>query len=73
MQAIKFKTTIHNGIVEIPAQYSPAWEGKAIRIIVLEDSENSARAIEPPQDIQFNAIALNTIGFRFNRDQANAR
>jgi hypothetical protein len=70
MQAIEFKTTIHNGIVTIPSQYSPAWEGKAIRIIVLEDI---AQPIEPPQKIQFNAISLNTQGFKFNREEANAR
>lgn len=70
MQAIEFKTTIHNGIVTIPLQYSPAWEGKAIRIIVLEDI---AQAIEQPKKIQFNAISLNTQGFKFNREEANAR
>ena len=39
MQAIEFKTTIHNGILTIPPQYSPAWEGKIIRVIVLEDNK----------------------------------
>ncbi len=38
MQAIEFKTTIHNGIVTLPSQYSDDWEGKSIRVIVLEDN-----------------------------------
>lgn len=38
MQAIEFQATIHNGIVTIPSQYSHAWEGKSIRVIVLEDN-----------------------------------
>lgn len=39
MQAIEFKTTIHNGIISIPPEYLPQWEGKTVRIIVLEDSQ----------------------------------
>jgi hypothetical protein len=45
MQAIEFKTTIHNGIVTLPSEYSDDWEGKSIRVIVLEDNntENAPR------------------------------
>ncbi|AMA10681.1 MULTISPECIES: hypothetical protein [Cyanophyceae] len=68
MQAIEFKTTIHNGIVNLPAEYTPQLEGKTIRIIVLEDSEEPT----PPQR-QFQAIALNTQGFKFDRLEANER
>ena len=39
MQAIEFKTTIHNEIIFIPPEYLPQWEGKTVRIIVLEDSQ----------------------------------
>jgi hypothetical protein len=39
MQAIEFKTILHNGTVTIPSQFSPQWEGKAIRVIVLADDE----------------------------------
>lgn len=35
MQAIEFKTTIHNSTVNIPAEYSGQWEGKNIRVISL--------------------------------------
>jgi len=38
MQAIEFKTTLHNGIVTIPPEYSAQWEGKTIRVIVLDDA-----------------------------------
>jgi len=37
MQAIEFKATLHNGIVTIPPEYSAQWEGKTIRVIVLDD------------------------------------
>ena len=49
MQAIEFKTTIHNGILTIPQQYSPAWEGKIIRVIVLEDNNIAENLATPPQ------------------------
>jgi len=37
MQAIEFKTTLYNGTVTIPPEYSAQWEGKTIRVIVLDD------------------------------------
>jgi hypothetical protein len=40
MQAIDFKTVLHNGTVTIPPQFSPQWEGKAIRVILLADDES---------------------------------
>ncbi|MGK7875667.1 MAG: hypothetical protein AB4426_20910 [Xenococcaceae cyanobacterium] len=46
MQAIEFKTILHNGTVTIPPQYSPQWEGKAIRVILLEDKEVETVALE---------------------------
>ena len=46
MQAIEFKTILHNGTVTIPAQYSPQWEGKAIRVIFLEEDEGDTVAVE---------------------------
>ncbi|OCQ92416.1 hypothetical protein BCD67_07075 [Oscillatoriales cyanobacterium USR001] len=49
MQAIEFKTTIHNGIVTIPTQYSHTWEGKIIRVIVLEE-DNTENIPTPPQN-----------------------
>jgi hypothetical protein len=41
MQAIEFKTILQNGTVTIPTQYSPQWEGKAIRVIFLADPDDS--------------------------------
>jgi hypothetical protein len=73
MQSIEFKTIIHNGSVTIPAQYSPQWEGKAIRVIVLEDSAIATSPVEQTQKPVFSAVALTTQGFQFNRDEANER
>jgi hypothetical protein len=46
MQAIEFKTILHNGTFTMPPQYSPAWEGKNIRVIVLTEDEPES-SIEP--------------------------
>jgi DNA-binding transcriptional regulator/RsmH inhibitor MraZ len=70
MQAIEFKATIHNGIVTLPSQYKPQLEGKTIRIIVLDDSELPITMAPAPR---FQAIALRTQGFKFNRAEANER
>ncbi|MEM7594537.1 MAG: hypothetical protein AAF383_24055 [Cyanobacteria bacterium P01_A01_bin.83] len=69
MEAIEFKTIIHNGKVVIPTQYSSQWEGKAIRVIVLDESQPAKK----PQKTMFKAISLNTQEFDFNREEANAR
>ncbi|GBD51491.1 hypothetical protein [Microcystis aeruginosa] len=49
MKAINFKTILKNGILTIPPQYSPAWEGKIIRVIVLEDNNIAEPVATPPQ------------------------
>ena len=38
MQAIEFQTILHNGIVTIPPDYAAQWEGKTIRVIVLDEA-----------------------------------
>lgn len=49
---IEFKTILHNGIIKIPSQYSPQWEGKTIRVIVLENQESTPSSI----DIEANPL-----------------
>jgi hypothetical protein len=73
MEAIEFKTVIHNGRVIVPPQYSSQWEGKTIRVIVLDDSEVVPEPVEKPEKTMFKAISINTREFNFNRDEANAR
>ena len=71
MEAIEFKTILHNGTVVIPPQYLSQWEGKAIRVIVLDNSELWSEPVEKPKKPIFKAISLNTQGFDFNREEAN--
>jgi hypothetical protein len=73
MEAIEFKTLLHNGTITIPRQYSSQWEGKAIRVIVLDESESLSNPVNKPQKTIFKAISLKTQGFHFNREEANVR
>lgn len=73
MQAIEFKTILQNGIVTLPPEYANQWEGKTIRVLVLDDSEQVEESVKPPQTSPFKAISLKTKGFKFNREEANAR
>ena len=73
MEAIEFKTILHNGRVAIPPQYSSQWEGKAIRVIVLDESEPLSETVEKPRKMMFKAVSLNTQEFDFNREDANIR
>jgi hypothetical protein len=73
MEAIEFKTVIQNGQVSVPPQYSSRWEGKTIRVIVLDDSEIVPEPIKKSEKTICSAISLNTRGFKFDRDEANAR
>jgi hypothetical protein len=50
MQAIEFQTTLHNGVVTLPPEYSAQWEGKTIRVIVLENTMTSETVTALPQD-----------------------
>ena len=68
MNAIKFETQTHNGIVKIPPEYQ-AWKNKSVRVILLEPEEKQSRAKIP----RFTAATLKTQNYRFDREQANER
>lgn len=50
MQAIEFETTLHNGIVTLPPEQATQWEGQAVRVIVLNptDERPLPESILPP-------------------------
>jgi hypothetical protein len=38
MRAVEFKTILNNGVVTIPPEYISQWEGKPIRVILLDEA-----------------------------------
>jgi hypothetical protein len=71
MQAIEFETQTHNGTIELPAQFRP-WKDCLVKVIVLiEETDMLTPSTKDPYT--FDAVSLNTKGFRFNREEANER
>ena len=71
MQKFEFKVKPHNGMIKLPPQFQQ-WDDKPVRIILLIEEIDSAHQMEKDR-YAFDAISLNTKGFRFNREQANER
>lgn len=67
MQAVEFIGKPHDGVVDLPAELRD-WNGRLVRVILLAEESRPATA-----DVKFNAIAIKTQGFHFDRDEANAR
>lgn len=42
MQAIEFVSKAHDGVVDLPSEYQ-GWNGKNVRVILLEDVNESAK------------------------------
>ncbi|MDD5296618.1 MAG: hypothetical protein PHU46_06870 [Rhodocyclaceae bacterium] len=68
MQAVEFKSTAHDNVVDLPPELR-TWNGRQVRVILLSDEENE----RPVTHQTFTAISLKTLDFRFDREEANAR
>ena len=73
MEAIEFTTILHNQTVILPPEYGSQWEGKSVRVLIIDDSQLRETSTEPRPKKPFQAISLNTKGFKLNREQANVR
>ncbi len=72
MQAIEFKTILQNGIVTIPSQYSKQWEGKTIRVILLDEAAPPppvAEANPLKGSVVFEGDLVSPIDERWSADQ----
>ncbi|MBI5659576.1 MAG: hypothetical protein HZC43_08520 [Nitrosomonadales bacterium] len=67
MQAIEFVSKAHDGVVDLPREHQ-AWNGKDVRVILLEAVSVAAR-----RKPLFKAATIFTRGYHFNRDAANER
>ena len=69
MYAIQFNSKINNGVIDIPKEYRDQIKQlEKAKIIVLSDKVPSKT-----KKGKFNAISINTKGFQFSREEANAR
>lgn len=67
MRAVEFKSKPHDNVVDLPPDLRD-WNGRQVRVILLSEEGG-----EQPAEPRFKAISLKTSGFRFDRDDANAR
>jgi hypothetical protein len=70
MKAIEFTTTAKDGIIEIPKKYHAELHDE-FRVIILQ--ENSSVKKLPGKKHVLSAVKIKTKGFKFNREEANAR
>lgn len=68
MQAVEFKSKPHDNVVDLPVDLKD-WNGRPVRVILLADEERGT-SVSPGS---FTATSLKTRGYRFDRDEANAR
>ena len=74
MYAIEFETTIKNGIVHIPKEYKDLQEKQEeVRFLIMYDSDDKYRANTRKRKKEMSAISIDTIGFKFDRDEAHER
>lgn len=67
MRAVEFTSQPHDNVVDLPPELRD-WNGRRVRVILLMDESG-----KPPSEPSFRAAALKTRGFRFDREEANAR
>jgi len=68
MQAVEFESTINDGIIRIPDEIKDQ-VGKQVKVILLSKDTGKFQK----KSKTFSAISINTKGFVFDRDEANAR
>ena len=67
MEALKYKTIIKND-GEITLSGVPCKKGQEVEMIILIEPSTKKK-----EKRNFNAIHLNTAGFKFNREESNER
>ena len=71
MKAIEFVAQAKNGVIEIPKEYQEQLKEQFRVIILQEVSTPEKKKIEKKHTL--SAAKIKTKGFKFDRDEANAR
>jgi len=57
INAIEFTAESHHGILKIPAEYQAQWEGKQVKVILLETAKPKKRLLKALSEIEIFAPA----------------
>ena len=71
MQAIEFVAKAQKGNIKIPKEYQGQLQDQ-FRVIILQEVSTSERKASRKKRI-LNSVQIKTKGFKFNRNEANAR
>jgi hypothetical protein len=69
MNAVEFQTTVHNGVITLPGNQQ-AWNGKKIKVILLDETSPDATEISANESTS-EADFFNCAGIWENRDHIN--
>ncbi len=70
MEAIEFIAKSEKGSIKIPKEYQAQLQDQ-FRVIILQEASTAQKHIHKKRTL--SAAKLKTKGFKFNRDEANAR
>jgi hypothetical protein len=70
MEAIEFVAKAEKGSIKIPKEYQNQLQNQ-FRVIILQDASTTQKSTRKKRTL--GAAKLKTKGFKFNRDEANAR
>jgi len=57
INATEFTAESHHGILRIPAEYQAQWEGKQVKVILLEATKPKKRLLKALSEIEMSAPA----------------
>jgi len=69
MQAVEFETKIENGVIPIPFQYRNDFSDNVKVILLSEDKVEK----KPREKKKIHYIGIDMTGYKFDREEANAR
>jgi hypothetical protein len=77
MSTIEFTSQLQGPVIKLPAEWQ-RWQGHSVRVILqVDEAEVSSATMKNPSPpkphYSFKAAALDTRGFRFDREEANER
>jgi len=74
MYAVEFQAVIEDGMVRIPKKYKDLQEKREVRFFIMYDNDNDKyRTNTEKRKNKMNAISIDTVNFKFDRDEAHER
>ena len=77
MHSIQFETIVNDNIIIIPDKYKDSIRSgakvKVVTTVPIENTDNTKTKAKVLSANDFTALQIDTLSFRFNREEANER